>query len=86
MNEKPCKRREYCENFIGSYTCYECNPACVECSGKGADNCEGDCYKGYKKSSTSSHCIDIDECEENPNVCTEGLRCVNKPGSFECQG
>lgn len=39
------------------------------------------CSSGY--TATSTGCIDIDECLENP--CQNGAVCKNEPGSFSCQ-
>lgn len=86
-----CKEREYCENNIGSFTCFECDPACkTACSGKGADKCIGECSSGYRSvtDSAGTRCIDINECEEKSEkpVCGERLKCLNTIGGYECVG
>lgn len=93
VKEKACQNREFCENSIGSYTCYECDPACkTGCSGKGADKCIGECSSGYRALTTSEamQCIDVNECEEaaasGKSVCAEKLKCVNTIGGYECVG
>ena len=40
------------------------------------------CKPGY----TGNSCeVDIDECEQNPNLCGEMQQCVNTAGSFICE-
>lgn len=91
VKENACKEREFCENTIGSYTCYECDPGCKSCSGKGADKCIGECSRGYKALpnplGSETHCVDVNECEESSSpVCSEKLKCVNTIGGYECVG
>ena len=93
VDEATCKTREYCENTIGSFICYECDPGCkTSCSGKGPDKCIGECNKGYKpgntlaSSSPNTYCIDVNECEESASACNEKMKCVNTIGGFECVG
>lgn len=95
INEEACDSREFCTNTVGSYTCYECDPACrTACSGKGPDKCIGGCNKGYKLVDSSNanpsvdHCVDINECEEprEKPLCGDNLRCVNTPGYYSCVG
>jgi hypothetical protein len=89
LMEKTCKENEYCENTDGSFVCYECDPACASCTAKGQESCL-ECNRGYRdvKSllSSSLNCQDINECDENPNICGQQQQCINKPGSFECKG
>jgi hypothetical protein len=45
---------------------------------------ESKCKEGYKLSTDDQEtCIDIDECEEQQNVCLNG-RCENLHGSYRC--
>ena len=85
LREKICGKREFCQNTVGSYTCYECDPACLTCDGFGVDKCQ-ECNVGYKLNSDSNKCEDIDECQQDPKRCGENKKCVNKAGSFECIG
>ncbi|XP_070174967.1 uncharacterized protein [Littorina saxatilis] len=61
----------------------ECRHTC-ECSGRGLSchpvtGCV--CQSGW----TGSQCQDdVNECEESPDVCGEGKRCVNNNGSYTC--
>ena len=32
-----------------------------------------------------STCLDTNECEEIPNLCSDHGDCLNTPGSFQCQ-
>lgn len=89
--KSPCKEREFCENTVGSYTCYECDPACgTTCDGLGPNRCKGECNSGftrvYKPTNPDEYikCEDIDECESNP--CGGQLRCVNNYGGYDCIG
>eukprot|EP01130_Rhizamoeba_saxonica_P007003 TRINITY_DN2807_c0_g2_i1.p1 TRINITY_DN2807_c0_g2~~TRINITY_DN2807_c0_g2_i1.p1 ORF type:complete len:791 (-),score=150.04 TRINITY_DN2807_c0_g2_i1:1545-3917(-) len=56
----------------------ECDPLLV-------NNCSNDCTceLGFL-SDGFGNCEDINECEENPNICPEIANCTNIPGSFEC--
>ena len=85
MRENICGKREFCQNTVGSYTCYDCDPACLTCDGFGVDKCQ-ECNVGYKLNSDSNKCEDIDECQQDPKRCGENKKCVNKAGSFECIG
>lgn len=29
-------------------------------------------------------CLDVNECDDNPNYCQVGGQCVNTPGSYRC--
>ncbi|CAK9820357.1 FBN2 [Anthophora quadrimaculata] len=33
---------------------------------------------------TGGQCVDIDECEINPNLCGKTMRCINTLGSYRC--
>ncbi len=95
MDEHACDSREFCENTVGSFRCYECDPACkTSCSGRGADKCIGECSSGYRTftsqlSPDTVNCMDVNECEEaaaDKPACGEKLKCVNKVGGYECVG
>ncbi|XP_061422205.1 mucin-like protein [Lethenteron reissneri] len=45
----------------------------------GSFNCI--CFPGYRNPPT---CLDIDECAEQPNICSSSQLCVNTLGSFKC--
>ncbi|XP_078725598.1 uncharacterized protein LOC144942673 [Lampetra fluviatilis] len=45
----------------------------------GSFNCS--CFPGYRNPPT---CLDIDECAEQPNICSSSQLCVNTLGSFKC--
>lgn len=60
-----------------------CSQVC-EC-GAGVDRCDSVsgcvCLSGW----TGKSCdVDIDECQENPNICGIKMVCVNKEGSYRC--
>lgn len=60
-----------------------CSQVC-EC-GAGVDRCDSVsgcvCLSGW----TGNSCdVDIDECQENPNICGTKMVCVNKEGSYRC--
>ncbi|KAF9688842.1 hypothetical protein SADUNF_Sadunf01G0030000 [Salix dunnii] len=59
------------------------------------------CYRGYSNESLASECVcrggyegipyrelgckDVDECKESKHNCRGLLKCVNRPGSFNCE-
>ena len=53
---------------------------CTQCSAQFIGNTCTQCAEGWSGDMCQ---IDIDECEENENVCNNGI-CKNSPGSFEC--
>ena len=88
VKENPCGNREFCDNSEGSYVCHECDRACLSCTGRGADKCI-ECNPGFKlsqKENLQTSCVDVNECETMPEICPEGHKCVNKPGTYECLG
>ncbi|XP_067140465.1 fibrillin-2-like [Centruroides vittatus] len=49
----------------------------------GSFRCE--CYRGYRYSTRSLNCEDINECVETSEVCLGNAQCINIPGSYECR-
>lgn len=45
---------------------------------------ELDCRPGFLKNAHTGRCMDINECEAVPGLCSAG-RCVNTAGSFSCE-
>lgn len=41
------------------------------------------CNEGFRLDDTGVVCIDINECVENPNICSIG-ECINEPGKYYC--
>ena len=63
----------------------DCANEC-KCSDDGSDTCDKVrgclCKSGY----TGYSCeVDIDECEQSPNICGDRQQCVNKTGSYVCE-
>uniref|UniRef100_A0A0M3J506 EGF-like domain-containing protein n=1 Tax=Anisakis simplex TaxID=6269 RepID=A0A0M3J506_ANISI len=50
----------------------------------GSYSCQ--CPPGYLLNANGTLCVDIDECLQNLNNCTQpSQRCINLPGSFQCE-
>uniref|UniRef100_UPI00358E08AB fibrillin-2-like n=1 Tax=Myxine glutinosa TaxID=7769 RepID=UPI00358E08AB len=74
MDPGVCGAGGNCSNHPGSFSCT--------------------CQNGYRPTTGQSgsfhpllnatHCVDVDECQENPKICADGGQCVNSPGSFSC--
>ncbi|XP_004610822.1 protein disulfide isomerase CRELD2 isoform X1 [Sorex araneus] len=78
----PCNQSQYCENVSGSYTCEDCDPTCVGCTGRGPEHCR-ECISGYVKE--GGKCTDVDECSLAEKACRrKDENCYNTPGSFVC--
>lgn len=46
---------------------------------------ELDCPAGFNPSNDSTHCLDIDECASNPQICSGTNQiCENLPGNYQC--
>ncbi|XP_017892365.1 fibrillin-1-like [Ceratina calcarata] len=41
------------------------------------------CIRGFEPNSNNK-CVDIDECQRNPNACGRTMRCMNTIGSYRC--
>ncbi|ENN77525.1 cysteine-rich with EGF-like domain protein 2 isoform X2 [Dendroctonus ponderosae] len=54
-----CNPTQFCVNSAGSYSCLDCHPSCVGCSGDSPEECI-ECAPGYRKMDT----ICVDENEE----------------------
>ncbi|XP_070175147.1 uncharacterized protein [Littorina saxatilis] len=72
-----------CSQCTGLSYGAECNNTC-ECNGRGVachhvTGCQ--CQSGWKGEACGD---DVDECEENPDVCGQGQLCSNTNGSFVC--
>lgn len=65
-----------CENI----NTHHCSQTCV-------DDLIGyhcDCHKGFRLGSDNRTCEDVDECQEDPGLCS-GHVCINLKGHFKCQ-
>lgn len=60
--------------------CLKLNSYCINTPGSYKCNC----FNGLRKSS-SSECVDIDECIENKHNCNGNSNCVNLFAGFKCQ-
>ncbi|KAJ8923557.1 hypothetical protein NQ315_010136, partial [Exocentrus adspersus] len=65
------KESQVCVNTKGNYTCVD----------KASKNL---CPPGFKKNTLSQLCEDINECEEDPDLCKEEEQCVNEEGGHTC--
>jgi len=75
LHDEPlvCPPDMTCTNTIGSFSC----------SRKLSQEA---CPAGFQFDSEIETCVDINECEENANICPENRPvCVNVQGSFSCQ-
>ncbi len=43
------------------------------------------CDDGFRPSPSGLSCRDVDECADNPRLCSRGGRCRNTPGSYACE-
>ncbi|KAL5014215.1 hypothetical protein ScPMuIL_008485 [Solemya velum] len=77
-----CGEGEFCDNSDGSYQCGSCDNSCDGCTAPGPTNCKA-CKEGYRQ--VEDVCKDIDECEENAELCDEKTFCLNFPGSYSCK-
>lgn len=64
------------------FQCLGCDRSCKGCFGPGRANCT-ECREGYTRDESNS-CIDINECANESQVCTDNTYCVNTDGSFRC--
>jgi hypothetical protein len=58
---------------------HDCSGTCVNTPG--SFTCE--CLPGFRKS-RGNGCDDIDECLEQPHLCSPGGKCQNTRGSYQC--
>lgn len=42
------------------------------------------CNEGFRLDDSGVVCVDIDECFENPGICSVG-QCINEEGRYFCQ-
>jgi len=74
-------------NFCGSenQVCKDakCDQECNLSSDGKTATCS--CFNNFRLSSNGS-CVDINECEEDPNICSNPAKpiCTNQPGSYRC--
>ncbi|KAF7286998.1 hypothetical protein GWI33_002838, partial [Rhynchophorus ferrugineus] len=70
--ENDCNRdSQVCVNTKGNYTC-------IDKASKAA------CPPGFKKNSLTFVCEDINECEDDVQVCRENEECINEEGEYRC--
>ncbi|XP_072401961.1 uncharacterized protein [Diabrotica undecimpunctata] len=70
--ENDCnKESQFCLNTKGNYTCVD----------KASRNT---CPPGFKMNTVVQQCEDINECEEEENLCAQNEKCVNEPGGHTC--
>jgi len=63
----------------------ECSNKC-ECSDDGTVTCDKVRACVCKPGFTGTSCdVDINECEQNPNICGDLQQCVNTAGSYVCE-
>lgn len=66
------KESQICLNTKGNYTC-------VDKASKHT------CPPGFKKNAVTQFCEDINECEEEENLCAQNEVCVNELGGHTCE-
>lgn len=67
-----CNREsQTCLNTKGNFTCIDKVSKKI-------------CPPGFKKNIYSQQCEDINECEENEDVCAANEECINDPGGHTC--
>ncbi|XP_033310494.1 fibrillin-1-like isoform X1 [Bombus bifarius] len=54
-------------------------PTSLTIPGKGTYSC----LRGFEAGS-GGKCVDIDECQKDPNICGRTMRCMNTLGSYRC--
>ncbi|KAG5677773.1 hypothetical protein PVAND_007504 [Polypedilum vanderplanki] len=62
-----------------SYEAQKCEQLCIKSGNKTEVSCH--CHKGFRLIGT--RCLDINECEEDSNVCGHG-KCINLIGTHKC--
>ncbi|KAG5668884.1 hypothetical protein PVAND_016804 [Polypedilum vanderplanki] len=86
-----CYEDQKCENLVGSYRCipknicrdgFELDYETMECREWQSMIFDTICSNGFKMNNSSGICEDINECNENGNLCDQ--MCVNTIGSYKC--
>ncbi len=101
QSQAECARGEHCQKGICLKICHSdknclqgeicvdrfCDPGCrtnTDC--REGETCNGGlcgCAAGFAK--TPRGCVDIDECQDDPDACPSPTKCINTPGSHTCQ-
>lgn len=76
-----CKDIDECGKGNGQVEACGATANCVNSAGGFA--CE--CQPGYAATNTT-HCHDVDECQQQPSPCSNAATCENLVGSFLCNG
>jgi len=79
--------RKTCDSCVTSKVegvCAPCDQKCVlDESSTGLDHCE--CFDGFRMAANGT-CLDINECDEGAICPSDTPVCVNKAGSYQCNG
>lgn len=68
-----CNRKsQNCLNTRGNFTCID-------------KVSKMNCPPGFKMDTKSDECVDINECEENKEICGDNKKCVNEAGRYACE-
>lgn len=77
-----CDENYYRATTTDNFICRQCDSACIGCHGPGPMNCT-DCKPGFQKHERDG-CVDVNECDQIPELCKDNTYCVNLDGSFRC--
>ncbi|GFQ93295.1 uncharacterized protein TNCT_418101, partial [Trichonephila clavata] len=74
-----------CEDINECLTNNTCHPTAKCINTVGSYDCK--CEKGYRKHEREDACEDINECDEDPDLCqtSNRVKCVNLPGTYKCE-